>query len=88
MQGLVKDMELPLLPTGSALEMSLLLLTVFMELQVIVITRRMLELAVKGKKWKVTLYLNILHTIRKACVLYTLFKLYKFNQTISLINYD
>ena len=54
MQGLVKDMELPPWLNGSALEMSLLLLTVFMELQVIVITLRMLELAVKGKKWKVT----------------------------------
>ena len=51
MQGLVKDMELPLWPTGGVLEMSLLLLTVFMKVPIILATTlRMLELAAKGKK--------------------------------------
>ena len=53
MQGLVTDMEILIWPTGIVLEMSLLWLTVFMEVAVIAFTLKMLELAAKGKKSKV-----------------------------------
>ena len=43
MQDLVKDMEVPLYTTGGVLGMSLLLLTVFMDIAVLALTSKMLE---------------------------------------------